>query len=105
MRVIEIATDDRIRVRVGETPTPACLREARSDRTGILDLAPYLWRGDLPDGAARGALFVRDLGPERNARLIAAHPGRQPFMYVAWAERGARLLPYREGVARLWGAP
>ena len=105
MRVIEIAPDDRIRVRDGETLTPECMRQARSDHAGILDLAPYLWRGDLPGAVERGALFVRDLGPARNARLIAAHPGRQPFMYVAAGERDAKLYAYDEGVRRLWGEP
>ena len=105
MRVVEIAPDDRIRIRGGETPTPACIREARSDRAGILDLAPYLWRGDLPGSAARGALFVRDLGPARNARLIAAHPDRQPFVYAASGERSAQLYAYEDGIRRLWGEP
>ena len=99
---IAIAPDDRIRVRVGEALTPACAQQARSDRAGILDLAPYLWRGDLPGSNTRGTLFVRDLGPARNAKLIAEHRDRRPLLYVAHGRSGATLYDYEDGMRRLW---
>ncbi|HEX6135813.1 MAG TPA: hypothetical protein VFZ24_17700 [Longimicrobiales bacterium] len=101
--LVEIAPGDRIRAWPDEQLTPECSRQARSDRFGILDLAPLAWQGDLPLSTPRGALFVRDLGPERNAELIAAHPDRTPWLYAMTAGGAPRLLPYAEGMSLLWG--
>jgi hypothetical protein len=100
-RAVEIAPGDPIRIQPNEVPTAECRVQMRSDERGILDLAPLLWRGDLPGAAARGALYVRDLGPTRNAELIARHPDRQPYVY---AQRGDAIVlyPYAEGMSALW---
>jgi hypothetical protein len=98
-----IAPGDVMRVVPGDPITAQCLRHIRSDSTGILDLTPLLWRGDLPDGPERGALFVRDLGPERNAELIRRYPRRKPLVYALASPRGhPALYSYEEGMRRLW---
>jgi len=101
---IEIAPGDMIRVRAGDQLTPECIREIESDRFGILDVAPLLLQGDLPGSQARGALFVRDLGPERNAELIRQHSDRTPWLYTLLDSKGEpQLLPYDEGSSMIWG--
>jgi hypothetical protein len=111
-RAVEIAPDNRIRVAAGETLTPDCMWHARSDTRGILGLAPFLWRGDLTGdadllGNSSGPLFVQDLGPERNAAMLARHPGRRPYVYMMPDPEAALpvLLPYDQGMALLWPAP
>jgi hypothetical protein len=102
---MEIAPGNSVRMTPGEVLTPECQREVRSDAAGILDVAPFLWRGDLPGGQPRSALFVRDLGPERNVHLMLRHPGRTAWIYTMPDPRAASpvLLPYIEGMRRLWG--
>ena len=50
-------------------------------------------------------MFVRDLGPERNARLTGRHPEREARVLLS--RRGdVRLVPYDEGMRELWvGSP
>lgn len=97
----EISRGNLVRLSPGEALTPECAQQARSDAGGILDIAPLLWRADLPDGPSKGALFVRDMGPARNRVLLERYPNRVPF---AWAMRGddAMLLQYDDGMAVLW---
>jgi hypothetical protein len=80
-----------------------CQREARSDRLGVISLAPLLWQGDLP-GIERGRpLLVRDLGPEENLATLRAFPGRRPFVLYLPASGWAPVLrPYDEGMEVLW---
>jgi hypothetical protein len=119
LRVVEIAPGNRIRAMEGERLTAACMREAAADRIGALDIAPLLWQASLPGLDARGPMFVRDLGPERNARLIAAMPERTPYVLIAedndrsavlaggraQPEAGAaRVVAYAQGIAAIWGA-
>lgn len=100
---IETARGNFIRVREGDGLTAECLREAASDTLGIVDIAPLVWQGDLPGEPARGAMIVRDMGPEANAALIAAHPGRTPLMFLRLSDDSApALLPYEKGVSILW---
>ena len=103
---IEISPGNRLRYWPGEVLTPECLREALSDRRGTIDIAPLLPRADLHgDGDAR-VLIVRDLGPERNAALLRAHPERTPWVYALSHPRGAPVLvPYDAGMSVLWHAP
>jgi hypothetical protein len=87
-----------------DTPlTPACTRQAHADRNGILDIAPLVWRGDLPGGGVRGPLFVRDLGPMRNGELIARMSERTPLMlYLASADAMPITQDYARAVDALW---
>lgn len=100
-----IAPGDKVRVRAGERLSGACLREARSDSRGILDIAPLIWQGDLPGVPGEGPLFVRDFGPEHNARLIAAMPERRPYLFYLPSPKAEPVLaPYDAAITLLWGA-
>lgn len=72
-----------------------------SDFDGVLSLSPLVWRGDLPGLGSAGAMFVRDLGPERNARLIERFPDREAKVLL---KRGGEvpLVSYDRGMAQLW---
>ncbi len=84
-----------------------CVREAAADRFGAVAYAPLLWQGDLPGlEGTRGVMYVRDLGPDVNAPLLTRFSGRTPWVLtptegMPWPT----LLPYREGMALLWGTP
>jgi hypothetical protein len=103
--ILETAPGNNIRVLPGEELTADCMRQVHSDSAGILDIAPMLWLSDVPGTPAKGALIMRDLGPERNAALIAKHPDRTPFVYMlpSTATETPVLVPYAEGMRRLWG--
>lgn len=89
----------------GEALTPACRREAESDFRGVIELPRLIWRGDLP-GAERGrAMFARDMGPDRNGRLLAAYPEREAWLLVRREDRSLALLPYADGMTRVWSEP
>ncbi len=90
-----------IRSYANETLDPMCERQAASDFDGILSLPPLVWQGDLPGLGSAGAMFVRDLGPERNARLIERFPNREPRVLL---RRGGEvsLVSYDRGMAQLW---
>ena len=83
-----------------------CRREAAADRLGAMGLTSYLWRGDLPGLGGSGVLWTRDLGPEANARLIEAYPGRTPIFVIPDSASAGHVLPYETGVNALWsGVP
>jgi hypothetical protein len=100
---MEIAQGDEIRYRRGVPLSRACLREVASDTLGIIDIAPLLWQGDMPGLGGSGAMIVRDMGPEANARLIARYPARVPMLYYRPEKEGApRLAPYAAAIKTLW---
>jgi hypothetical protein len=101
---VRITRGAHIGLRPGEQLTPECEAQARSDRHGILDIAPLLWRGDLHGRPGSGTLFVRDLGPQRNAEMLAAHPQRRPWVYMMPDTAAALpvLVPYEAGMRALW---
>lgn len=80
-----------------------CRREAASDRLRWLGLTDYLWRGDLPGLGDSGVLWVRDLGPEANARIIEAYPDRTPLFIMPDSGGGGQPVQYEAGVNALWG--
>ena len=82
-----------------------CQREAVSDRLGWVGLTDYLWHGDPPALDGSGVLWARDLGPEANARLIAAHPARTPLFVLPDGRGDGQVVPYETGVNALWTAP
>jgi hypothetical protein len=90
-----------IRSYENETLDPACERQAASDFEGAVGLPPFLWQGDLPGLGATGDMFVRDLGPERNARLIGTFPDREPKVLLS---RGGVIdvVPYGPGMEEIW---
>lgn len=101
LRALAMPSGSVVRARPGETLALVCERQAASDFGGAIGLPPLLWRGDLPGLAPHGAMFARDLGPERNRRLIASHPGREPVVF-ALRDGALKLLPYEAGMRDLW---
>jgi len=100
---VRIASGDDIRARPGVPLSRECLREVASDTLGIVDVGPLLWQGDLPGLGGEGRMFVRDMGPERNARLIQKYPDREPLVLLRPRDDQApRLVPYAEGMKFLW---
>jgi hypothetical protein len=79
----------------------ACAREAASDRFGVLDLEPLLWRA--PPRSAASLVFARDLGPEGNERVRAAVGGSAWIFIPGSDEAAPSLIPYADGMALLWG--
>ena len=101
--LMRIAEEDEIRVRPGVQLTPECLREVASDTLGIVDVGPLLWQGDLPGLETKGRMFVRDMGPEANARLISKYPERVPMMLLRLRDdQPPTLAPYQDGIRALW---
>ena len=94
------------RVRRGEPFPEACRRELRADRFGAVALAPLLWQGDLPGIEEGRPLFVRDLGPESNQRLLDLYADRLAFAFLPTRVGEApEIVPYAEAMRLLWGAP
>lgn len=92
-----------VRTSPDEELTDACLTEAQSNRGGAVPLLPLLWQGDLPGLPAEGAMYVRDLGPADNARLLARYPRRRMGVLLRHPDDGrAVFLPYQEAMELLW---
>lgn len=93
-----------LRTREGEILSPGCIRELQADRFGNVALAPLLWQGDLPGLESEGILFVRDLGPERNQRVLQAYPDREPFVFAPFGPSSPpEVAPYGDAMRLLWG--
>jgi hypothetical protein len=75
----------------------------RPDAAGTLELDPLLWRLEDPAFAKGDVLWVRDLGPTDNARLIAAEPGRVAYVVTPDAEGRAAYERYDAAMTRIWG--
>jgi hypothetical protein len=104
LRELRMPSGSVIRTYEGESLDPLCERQASSDFAGVVGLPPLLLQGDLPGLGRGGAMFVRDLGPEHNRRLILRFPEREPRLLVR-REGVLRVLPYEEGIAALWSSP
>jgi len=100
---VQIAAGDDIRAKPGVPLSQECLREVASDTLGIVDVGPLAWQGDLPGVGGEGAMFVRDMGPEANARLIQRYPDRVPEVLLRPRDnQPPKLVPYVEGMNLLW---
>jgi hypothetical protein len=67
----------------------------RHFRGGVVDLYPCGFRLNNPD--LNGPIvFARDLGPEKNAALIAQYPGRAVYRVNPGAGLRIRFVPYNE---------
>jgi hypothetical protein len=103
---VNISTGNYIRQRRGMPLSRECQREVASDTLGIVDVGPLVWQGDLPGLGGNGPMFVRDMGPEANARLIRKYPDRAPAVLLRPVDDGPpKLVPYDEGMKILWNAP
>lgn len=102
---IQIAAGDEVRARTGVPFSRECLREVASDTLGIVDVGPVLWQGDLPGIGSDGPMFVRDMGPEANARLIQRYPDRVPEILLRPHENEPpKLMAYVDGMNLIWPA-
>jgi hypothetical protein len=105
LRDLHMPSGARIRTYDGETLESECERQAASDYGGIVALPPLLWQGDLPGLGSTGAMFVRDFGPARNARLLARYPDREPAVLVLAGTERLELVGYETGMEALWANP
>ena len=93
-----------LRIRPNEVFPDSCLQQLRADRFGAVSLAPLVWQGDLPGLETGRPLYVRDLGPEKNTRILDLYPARTAFVFVPTVRDGApELVPYTEAMTILWG--
>ena len=103
LEVVEISPGSTVRVDRTLLPSAECRRQAAADRLGVVELAPLLWQGDLPGIDGGAPLFVRDLGPQRNAELLARFPDRAAMILMPGSPGGPLVLvPYQEGMERVW---
>ena len=100
-QVAEIAPGNRIRVVATEPLTAACAAQINADEAGVIDVTPFVWQGDLPGLKGRGPLFVRDMGPAANRRLIAEHEDRRALMLIPHGDSVA-LVPYTIAERAIW---
>jgi hypothetical protein len=100
-RQLRMPSGSVIRAYEGETLDRVCERQAASDFRGVLGLPPFLWQGDLPGLGSGGAMFVRDLGPERNARILEGFPAREPRVLMR-RDGEVLFVPYDRGMMELW---
>lgn len=98
---VQVSPGNRIRMERGERIDAGCAAEIASDTAGVVDISPYIWQADLPGLEGSGALFVRDMGPATNARLIARYPERTPLMLTE-ASGDVTLVPYEAGARARW---
>jgi hypothetical protein len=93
-----------IRAREGEVLSADCMREVQADRFGHVALAPLLWQGDLPSLDVEGIMFVRDLGPERNQRILDLFPLRRAYVFAPFGPSSPpEIVPYSDAMRALWG--
>ena len=86
-----------------EQVTHICRREQEADVRGGFGITGILWLDDLPGIEGDGPMWVRDLGPERNALLIEEYPEREPlFLLPEGPGTVGRVVTYEEGVSALW---
>jgi hypothetical protein len=104
LRDARMPSGSTVRTFPGEVLSPSCDREASSDFDGAVALPPLLWQGDLPGIEDGRPMFVRDLGPDRNATLMARLPERVPLLLTR--SRGLVVVqPYEQAETRLWRTP
>ena len=84
LRAIELSPGNRIRVANGERIDNECASEMASDTSGVVDVTPYIWQGDLPGLSPHGALWVRDLGASVDNTLTRLQPNR---IVKSWSVR------------------
>jgi len=88
----------------GSLLNPECIRQQAADRETVVGLPQVIWRGDLPGLEPRGAMYVRDMGPRLNRRVLDRYANRTPLMLgLDRREAGFVLRPYDDAVWTLWG--
>ena len=95
---VQLPGGSAVRVAPGEEWTPACARQVAADTAGVLDPAPFMWRGAT---AVKRLTIARDLGPEWNRVLTGFHPAAA-YALVRSADGSAELLPNSVAMEKLW---
>lgn len=100
---VPVGAGSVIRVDPRRPPSDVCRAQARSDRMGVIELAPLLWQGDLPGAEEGRPMFVRDLGPTLNEAVLADYPDRPAYVFTALTpDAPPELVPYEQGMQELW---
>lgn len=76
----EVLSDPTVRVDTTRPLSGDCLRNALRDRTGFTLYGTLAWRND--PWLREGVIYARDLGPQRNRRLISRYSDRPVFLYA-----------------------
>ncbi len=101
MESLELSSGNFVRIRPGASPDATCLREARADRLGVLELEFLAWRFPPLDGVP--LIVARDLGPVGNFAVLNTI-ARPAYLYIdTGLVDGPLLLGYTEGMELLWG--
>lgn len=103
---VQLSEGNHARIDPSYPWSASCRREAAADREGTIELATVLARAEAGSPGGPG-IWVRDLGPEANARLIEQmDAGGRAYLWTAAGAGGAPVLEeYAAGITRLWGAP
>jgi hypothetical protein len=97
-----LSPGNRVRVDPSLPVSATCMREARSDRFGAIELEGLLWQvPPLPDAQI---VIARDMGPAGNAPVLTQYPQKTPYLYMDGPD-GPRLLAYDVGMELAWGGP
>lgn len=100
-----VGQGSQIRYVPQEELSGACVRQIQADeRGGIIDAGHLYWLGGLPGIEDHRVLYVRDMGPELNRRLLERYPDREAMVFLR-RDRGAplELLDYDEAMRLMWG--
>ncbi|MDA0330205.1 MAG: glycosyltransferase family 39 protein [Gemmatimonadetes bacterium] len=90
-----------VRVAAGAPHDPTCIREARADRLGVLELELLAWQ--YPPTAGARLVVARDLGPAANVPVLLSFPRPAYVLVDPGADGVPILLEYAEGMELLWG--
>lgn len=96
--------DASVRVDTSAALAGRCRREAGYDASGFTSYGALMWRDD--PWLEHGALFARDLGPERDRRLLGRYPNRRAYVYAprsAGSTSPPMLRPFGDFAARMGG--
>ncbi len=105
LQVGHVGQGSQIRYVPEEELSGACVRQIEADeRGGIIDAGHLYWLGGLPGIEDHRVIYVRDMGPELNRRLLERYPDREARVFLR-RDRGAplELLDYDEAMRLMWG--
>lgn len=102
LRARTLSPGNRVLVDPDARPDSSCLRQARADRDGTVELEPLLWQAPPLPGAP--VVVARDLGPEANDAVRVAFPGYWSWAVVDGGPAGPRIEDYDAAMRTLWGS-
>ncbi len=101
----QVGQGTRIRYIPQEELSDACVRQIRADeRGGIIDAGHLHWLGGLPEIEGGRTIYVREMGPELNTRVLERYPDRPTYVLLRRDRISPlELVPYDEAMTFLWG--